>query len=121
MGLDMYAFATATDIPAVDFEPPEDSVEIACWRKHPNLHGWMQQLYLTKEGGEDIFNCANVRLDAGDLDKLEEAIREDSLPYTEGFFFGRSDGSERAEDEMFIHKARDALAKGKRVFYTSWW
>jgi hypothetical protein len=62
-----------------------------------------------------------VRFDTNDLDKLEKAIAQNRLPETHGFFFGASDGSERADDEHFIHKARDALANGKRVYYTSWW
>ena len=121
MGLDMFAFTTASDIPAVDFKMPDDSAEIFYWRKHPNLHGWMEDLYLRKDGGEDTFNCVQLRLDAEDLDALEKAVSENRLPCTHGFFFGASDGSERADDERFIHKARDAIANGKRVYYTSWW
>lgn len=121
MGLDMYAFTTVTDIPAVDFNHPADATEIFYWRKHPDLHGWMERLYRTRDGLEDVFNCVHVRLDEGDLAALEKAVRENRLPHTQGFFFGMSDGSERADDEHFIHKARDALAHGKRVFYTSWW
>jgi hypothetical protein len=121
MGLDMYAFTTAADISAVDFEKPADAVEIAYWRKHPDLHGWMETLYRAKGGSEDSFNCAPVRLDLEDIAVLEKAVWENVLPHTEGFFFGRSDGSERADDEYFIHKARTEIAKGRRVFYTSWW
>ena len=121
MGLDMYAFTTVKDIPAVDFETPDDTGELFYWRKHPNLHGFMEKIYRSKDGREDVFNCAHVRLDASDLDALEKAIRTNELPDTQGFFFGASDGSERADDEDFIRKARDALASGKRVYYTSWW
>ena len=52
MGLDMYAYSTQQVIPPVDFEMPEDAQQIAQWRKHPNLHGWMHTLYL-HEGGAD--------------------------------------------------------------------
>jgi hypothetical protein len=62
-----------------------------------------------------------VRLDLADLDALAKAVSENRLPHTEGFFFGVSDGSEKADDQHFIHKARDAIAHGKRVYYTSWW
>jgi hypothetical protein len=48
MGLDMYAFATAEEIAAsVDFKA-ETHNELHCWRKHPNLHGWMEQHYREK-------------------------------------------------------------------------
>jgi len=62
-----------------------------------------------------------VRLDQSDLAALEYAVNENELPQTQGFFFGLSDGSEKSHDLDFIHKARDALASGKAVFYTSWW
>jgi hypothetical protein len=50
MGLDMYAFATEEDLPAsVDFTASEGS-KLHQWRKHPNLHGWMEELYRAKGG-----------------------------------------------------------------------
>ena len=52
MGLDMYAYKTRQTIPAIDFEDPNDAVEIYYWRKHPNLHGWITALYQRK-GGKD--------------------------------------------------------------------
>ena len=121
MGLDMYAYTTR-EKPAmpVDFEP-EDAIEIHYWRKHPNLHGWMERLYYEKGGSEEIFNCAAVTLDTGDLDKLEQMVRANLLPHTSGFFFGESDGNEKDGDLAFIAKAREALAAGLSVFYTSWW
>ena len=121
MGLDMYAYATADTFDAeVDFTP-KTAAEIAYWRKHPNLHGWMENLYYAK-GGHDIdFNCANVALTVEDLDRLEADIRANALPFTEGFFFGESDGSEVEGDLAFIATARAAIAEGKTVFYTSSW
>lgn len=120
MGLDMYAHydfeAPATP---VDFKV-EDPGELHYWRKHPNLHGWMEQLYRAK-GGTQEFNCVNLQLTAEDLDRLEAAIRDRTLPDTEGFFFGASDGSEVEGDLAFIAKARKALADGLTVFYSSWW
>jgi hypothetical protein len=121
MGLDMYAYVTpATQPQQVDFEALAPT-EIHCWRKHPNLHGWMEQLYRDKGGETDVFNCVNVQLAAGDLDDLELAIKADALPLTTGFFFGQSDGTERADDLAFIAKAREALAENLCVFYSSWW
>jgi hypothetical protein len=121
MGLDMYAYTTNKAIPAVDFTRPEDAEELCYWRKHPNLHGWMEQLYRSKGGEAEQFNCVGVRLDLADLDALEQAINDNSLPETHGFFFGVSDGSEKPDDLTFIHKARDALAGGSSVLYVSWW
>ena len=121
MGLDMYAFATRNP-PAtpVDFTAGE-SQELASWRKHPNLHGWMEDLYRAKGGTAEDFNCVNLQLDAADLDALEHAVRSRTLPPTTRFFFGQTDGSEQEDDLAFIARARDALARGEAVYYTSWW
>lgn len=124
MGLDMYAFSVteAGGLPAVDAEFAEGQAQqIAYWRKHPNLHGWMQKLYAEKGGKSSDFNCNTVELTTEDLDKLEADIRERRLPSTSGFFFGASDGSEFAEDLAFIKDARGSIAKGERVYYDSWW
>jgi hypothetical protein len=123
MGLDMYVLKTSQAIPTeVDFDFEVDDFELVHrWRKHPNLHGWMEALYRSKGGVEDYFNCVNVALTDEDLDKLEQAIRNDNLPETDGFFFGESDGSEKDDDLQFLDAARAALAEGKRIFYRSWW
>ncbi|MBN8948942.1 MAG: phosphoglycerate kinase [Rhizobiales bacterium] len=121
MGLDMYActLSRTPDAP-VDFEG-KGATHIHYWRKHPNLHGWMERLYREKGGCDDSFNCVNVRLTREDLDRLEADIRARQLPATDGPFFGESDGSETDDDLQFVAKAREALAAGLTVFYTSWW
>ena len=121
MGLDMYAMITREPIhEAVDFKV-RDAAELHYWRKHPNLHGWMEALYHAKGGGHEAFNCVLVALSPEDFDRLEEAILLGSLPHTEGCFFGESDGSELEDDLDFVGKARAAQAAGYTVFYDSWW
>ncbi len=121
MGLDMYAhFLFDAPATAVDFEVANYG-ELHYWRKHPNLHGWMERLYREKGGQDASFNCVNLLLTAEDLDRLEADIRSRSLPPTSGFFFGESDGSEVEDDLRFIAKARSAIAEGLTVFYSSWW
>ncbi len=120
MGLDMYAMVTtAKPENPVDFKA-EDAVALHRWRKHPNLHGWMEALYFEK-GGIKLFNCEPVVLTTTDLDRLEADIRAGNLPPTSGFFFGASDGSEQDDDLAFVAKARAAIAEGKTVYYDSWW
>lgn len=121
MGLDMYAFATERQIDGeVDFSA-EGAREVHYWRKHPNLHGWMERLYVEKGGQDELFNCATVKLTADDLDRLEAVIKAGRLPHTEGFFFGASDGSETDGDLAFITKARELIEADATIFYTSWW
>ncbi len=123
MGLDMYAFSTkAKPQTEVDFETKNfQPEEVHYWRKHPNLHGWMQNLYEAKGGTSDSFNGDCVTLDSEDLDNLEQDIKDGNLPDTSGFFFGQTDGDEVDDDLEFVAKARDAIKEGKTVYYTSWW
>ena len=99
----------------------DDSIELASWRKHPNLQGWMQELYYEK-GGEGEFNCVDLELTLEDLDALEATLDEEELPETVGFFFGSNADDHYAEaDREFIREARAAIKKGYTVVYSSWW
>lgn len=121
MGLDMYACTIRTK-PAdpVDFDTA-DAVQFHYWRKHPDLHGWMEALYRRKDGTDHDFNCAAVALDGADLDRLEADLLARRLPKTTGFFFGASDGTELEDDLAFVRDARQRLAEGLTVFYSAWW
>ena len=126
MGLDQYAFATkATFAQAVDFEEreimQEGMEELHYWRKHPNLHGWMEALYHRKGGCDPEFNSSPLALTAADLERLEADIKANRLPETEGFFFGNTDGSESDDDLEFVASARAAITAGKTVFYIASW
>ena len=125
MGLDMYALSTkAKPETDVDFSTKNfEQDELHYWRKHPNLHGWMQNLYDMKGGTSSDFNGDCVVLDSEDLDNLEADIREGNLPDTSGFFFGESvnNDEENDYDLLFVTNAREAIKEGKTVYYTSWW
>lgn len=120
MGLDMYAYKTRTPLSAFGFKPPEDATEIQYWRKHPDLHGWMERLYRAK-GGRAEFNLETVRLDPEDIDALEQVVKANRLPFTTGFFFGASVPEDKDDDLAFIRAARKAFQEGCAVFYTCWW
>jgi hypothetical protein len=123
MGLDMYAYRTkAKPETETDFSTKSfNEVEIHYWRKHPNLHGWMEQLYYNKGGQADSFNCVNLELTQDDLLDLRNDLKEGNLPSTAGFFFGQSDGSENEEDLKFVDDALKAIEEGDTVYYSSWW
>jgi len=123
MGLDQYATARRGEAKTDDegYTYYEDSMELAYWRKHPNLQGWMQDLYYEK-GGEEEFNCVDLELTLEDLDALEESLDEEALPETAGFFFGTDSSDYYAEaDREFIREARAAIKQGYTVVYSSWW
>ena len=139
MGLDQYATArrgephkvpqtwTTTDADGNEKEVVEyyneweDSKELAYWRKHPNLQGWMENLWREK-GNDGEFNCVDLELTLGDLEALEASIDGADLPKTVGFFFGQDSDDHYAEqDREFIREARAAIKQGYTVVYNSWW
>ncbi|MDQ7281688.1 hypothetical protein O0J73_13150, partial [Stenotrophomonas sp. Sm6012] len=86
MGLDMFAGKTRKDV--VD----NTAVPIMEWRKHPDLHGYMQALYASRSGCKDPmkFNKKPLFLSRQDLEDLRQAVLSGQLPKTEGHFFGES-------------------------------
>ena len=125
MGLDMYAYAVSKRDALNDFEMAQGSEkeELQYWRKHHDLHGWMEKLYSDKGGDAESFNCIPVQLTVDDLDDLQQAILDDNLPRTSGFFFGDNppDLETMREDLIFVQKCRMAIKEGKVVYYDSWW
>jgi hypothetical protein len=131
MGLDMYAYVGTAGQLKEHWEQYGEEIaedkkvskprEIAYWRKHPNLHGWMRRLW-ESQGNEGDFNGDELELTWADLDDLELAITHGQLPGTSGFFFGEdSDSHYRAQDLEFIRNARAELFMGLKVFYNSSW
>jgi len=129
MGLDMYAWRVKAEDAIGDFEiarNEEDSAkveELYYWRKHHDLHGWMERLYRLKGGTKESFNCVSVRLTMVDLNALENDVLNNLLPETQGFFFGTNppDDYTKNQDMEFIAKAKVAIAGGDAVYYDSWW
>lgn len=136
MGLDMYAYAGRTgqrdefyetsnwDESIKDFTGPVSKpIELAYWRKHPSLHGWMEQLF-RKKNPDSIsnFNGDELELTWEDIDELENVVRHGKLPFTEGFFFGKpADNRYYEEDLKFCVDAKAELCLGFKVFYNSSW
>lgn len=152
MGLDQFAYVAARagqnsewwagaheqDTINGDFVNPAVTKprELAYWRKHPNLQGWMEKLWLKKlniprhstdQFNENkypprVFNGVELELTYEDLDDLERAVTHGQLPPTRGFFFGdAADEYYREHDLEFIRNARAELFCGLKVFYNSSW
>jgi hypothetical protein len=136
MGLDQYAYATPQET--------EEQEELAYWRKHNRLQGWMEELWEDKgrpnfndvENPMGDFNCQPLELTHTDLEQLEAEITNKTLPETGGFFFGddsfdweSEDGKPFEEgdyfykltDLKFVQDARKAIEDGKKVYYNCWW
>jgi len=124
MGLDQYAKKVKRRYNQKTLTETIVKTEIAYWRKHNALEGYMADLYRTKTGDEGEFNCKTLVLDEDDLNTLEAVVIRGNLPETTGFFFGSctKDSEEYKENDLeFLKKARKALAEGFEVEYTSWW
>lgn len=150
MGLDQYAYAghdgqaAAYQEQGGDWDPVTQEwvakgpvtkpIELAYWRKHPNLQGWMEQLWIRKlaaEGKtpEDLkwgssFNGVELELTWEEIDMLEKDIKNGVLAEmnTEGFFFGKpSDSHYYEQDLKFCVDAKAEIFLGFKVFYNSSW
>ena len=120
MGLDMWMFGKehrvwTEDPDATDLVESSEGIELAYWRKHPNLHGYIVQQFA---GGVD--KCQNIPLTATDLLDIIEAVKGLSLPHTEGFFFGQShmDEDEIALDMDQLSKVLDWLKEDTKLLRT---
>jgi hypothetical protein len=129
MGLDMYAYSVKQENALGDFDILKDdegysqAEEFYYWRKHHDLHGWMERLYRAKGGTKESFNCVKVRLTMEDLQQLALDVSKGHLPETTGFFFGDNppDADSVERDMEFIGKAMAVVAVGDAVYYDSWW
>jgi len=134
MGLDMYAYVAAKAGQQDEYYETGNYVDgefvnttltkprkLAYWRKHPNLHGWMNRLWESR-GNSGDFNGDELELTWQDLDELERTVTHGQLPSTGGFFFGEnSDDHYREQDLCFIRNAKAEIFVGLKVFYNSSW
>ena len=113
MGLDQEAYTKDND---------GECNTIQDWRKHNALDGWMQSLWTIK-GGTGEWNCAEVELNAHDIEQLVALVVNDELPETMGFFYGgdsRKCPCRKEQTISFIKEAYKLLSKGERVYYSAW-
>ena len=153
MGLDQWAYCR----PPRKRNSDEDE-HLQEWRKHNRLQGYMEELWESKgcpvphdqyveEDDEDEeddydsfgsgFNGIELQLTENDIEWLGEAIKNQELPETSGFFFGSDSYTWNqegyAEDNIqenyfykendlhFIESAKEALKKKYRVYYNCSW
>lgn len=147
MGLDMYAYSASKEGAQTEYYDSGEynketgtfvstapaPKELAYWRKHPNLHGWMEELWHDKgypgaapsdvfNPDQVMFNGVELELTWDDLELLEEHVTQGKLPPTSGFFFGDgADSYYKEQDLKFIREAKADILCGLRVFYNSSW
>lgn len=132
MGLDQYAYIASKA--GTDWDDTSRQ-EIAYWRKHPNLQGWMEHLWHKKRNAEGnpvvedaddmgTFNGVELELTWEDIDQLEKDIKSGVVAKldTTGFFFGRPSDDVYYEDDLkFCINAKAETFLGRKLFYNSSW
>lgn len=97
--------------------------EMAYWRKHPDLHGFIVQTF-----ADGIDDCKRIWLSDENIETIIKVVKDGSLPHTEGFFFGESDNDEEQRNED-VQLLEDALAWvrtkeddvwGSLIYHASW-
>ena len=138
MGLDQYAYVAARagaydeywgdgNYNKDDSDPTKVSQprELAYWRKHPNLQGFMKRLWEEKNPNDvelTSFNGIELELTWEDLERLELDIISGGLPETTGFFFGEDSNEFYYDNDLeFVKNAKAELFVGLKVFYNSSW
>jgi hypothetical protein len=127
MGLDMYMHGVIGDNHArwtEDGEQNPNVTSLGYWRKHPNLHGFIVNIFAF-----GVDDCSPIELSRDGLDMTIEAIKKNELPDTRGFFFGQSpthpdDLKEQMEmDVEVMEKAKKwlSLNPNGKVFYQASW
>ena len=136
MGLDMYLRAEHVEEPESEWieesysdgttkkVPP--TVELGYWRKHPNLHDHMKQIWEESEDyKEDYdFNCVPVKLsDAQLIDIIKRTVNDDLAQSKGGFFFGETQEHHKWETiKIMSHALKYRLENpGCDIVYDSWW
>lgn len=128
MGLDMYLYGEKSVSSRWEKRPKKEdgfvlgskTLDIAYWRKHANLHGFIVNEFAD---GED--NCQKIPLGVEELERIIAAIESDEI-YEDGavtgFFFGRSIfpgerdyDKQKAEDLKIFQSALEWLNNARKA------
>lgn len=122
MGLDQILLAVKVD---KENEEKNQVEKVWTWRKHSDLQGYMEKLAVKKGIVKTAkeFNCVDLELTKEDIEDVQNAITDEDLPMTTGFFFGQSyrDSGEREEDLIAFDGALSLQQVGFKIVYSCWW
>jgi hypothetical protein len=103
--------------------------EIGYWRKHADLQGYMENIYISR-GGDKEFNLVPLYLDKGDCENVIAYAKQElakhaqgkDVEHTTGFFFGATDPSDWTETiDKFEEVIKNTDFDNESVYYDSWW
>lgn len=108
-------------------EEIKSETEIGYWRKHADLHGYMEDLYIER-GGTEEFNCVKLPLSKEDCEEIIAFARErleeneDEVEHTTGFFFGQTQKEDWEETiKIFENVLNTVNFDTEEIYYDSWW
>ena len=132
MGLDMYLYGEkfywtnwkdpSKDLLEDGFKLQSKILYLGYWRKHPDLHGFIVKTFAN---GRD--ECQRIHLTGEDLIKIIEAVKSNTLPHTEGFFFGTSENADEQNTIEQLEKALEWIQSvheegiSRQVYYEASW
>lgn len=113
MGLDMFLYAGKII---------KKEKEIGYWRKHPDLHDHIAELYYSNGGEAEEFNCVPYELSENEIEKIIELCENNKLKKSKGgFFFGETKEYHNKETIEIMKKALFFMKQGYTITYDSWW
>ena len=75
MGLDMYAFSVKKENVIDTFHiKPDNKYLLHYWRKHPNLHGWFENLYYSKGGKVEPFSSLEKMKNTAQMNLMKTTL-----------------------------------------------
>lgn len=134
MGLDMYLYKEKivedTEITdengLVGTRVSKERYEIAYWRKHNRLHGYMERIWIAKQPKEiqaPDFNCIPLELSKQNIDNIIAALVHETMPPQQGFFFGFDsyNPEQYKKDIALFQECLGLQEQGWTIIYNSWW
>lgn len=117
MGLDMYFHRT----PKGELPGEANSPVIAYFRKHSDLHGWLERQWRKENHDEGDFNCVYMKITSAILQRLKDYLTRPQKERYYGFFWGESDAAQWEETRKLVPRLEEILNSGDQVYYYSWW
>ena len=112
MGLDMYFFRSHDDV----------NDEIYYFRKHADLHGFLMQIWKSKnpDKNEDDFNCCPFEITDDILKVLMKECENKCHIHYQGLGYYTKEKWEETKN-VLIPLIQKEISEGNKVFYYSWW
>lgn len=102
------------------------NVEVGYWRKHADLHGHFESLYMER-GGNEVFNCEELILDEDDLQDILEMAKEASatlevVEKATGFFWGETIEEDWLRTIDILERVlKETDFEKHEIYYYAWW